>query len=100
VLKIQVEILPHKQYEFEQAIQGILQTQPKKTDNTFGKIYKDFFNPNLFCYVEEWDSNEKLQFHLESDDFHALLGCMKVLGEIMEARIINITEEEELKNCK
>jgi len=100
VVKIRVEVLPDKKQEFEQAARWLIDSQPKEEGNILKSIYQDLCNPNTFYYLEEWDSRKNLKAHFQSDKFRALLGGMKVLGEIVEAKIISGAREEELEITK
>jgi quinol monooxygenase YgiN len=98
ILRIRVEVLPDKRKEFEQAAQWLIDSQPKEEGNILKSISQDLCKPNTFYYLEEWDSRKNLKAHFQSDKFRALLGGMKVLGEITEAKIISGAREEKIKN--
>ena len=97
ILQEKMEVLPDKRQEFEQAAQWLIESQPKEKGNSLKSIYQDLCKPNTFYYLEEWDSRKNLQAHIQTDNFRALLGGMKVLGEITEAKIISGAREEEFE---
>jgi quinol monooxygenase YgiN len=96
VVKIRVEVLPDKKQEFEQAAQWLIESQPKEEGNILKAIYQDLCKPNSYYYLEEWNSRKSFKAHFQSDGLRALLGGMKVLGKITEAKIISGAREEEL----
>lgn len=97
VVRILVEVLSHKRQEFEQAAQWLIESHPKEEGNILKSIYQDLYKPNSYYYLEEWDSREHFEAHFQSGNFRALLGGMKVLGEIIEAKLISGAREEELE---
>ena len=100
VVKIRVEVLPDKRQEFEQAACWLIDSQSREEGNILKSIYQDLCTPNTYYYLEEWDSRKNLKAHFQSDNFRALLGGMKVLGEITEAKVISGAREEELEIAK
>ena len=87
-LQISVEINPHKRLEFEQAACMMLEGKSISQRWLSYALYQQLEHHNLYYYTEEWQSRKALDSHMASDDFHALLGAMKVLGKILEARIV------------
>ena len=49
-----------------------------------------------YCYSESWNSKEQFENHKNSEEFRALLGKMKVLGEINESKLIYFEKEEQI----
>ena len=82
--------------EFEQAMNHLLHYDETKKLKYLKGFYQEWHNPNTFFYLEEWESNDKLQHHLQSDSFKAFLGAMKVLGEIVSAKVIHASQIEDL----
>ena len=96
LVKICVEVLPQKRKEFEQAAQWLVKSEGGEKGNLLKTIYQELGNPNAFYYLEEWDTREHFEVHFHSDSFRALIGGMKVLGEITGAKIIFGAYEENL----
>jgi hypothetical protein len=42
----------------------------------------------VFCCTETWENLSTMESHLASSKFRALIGAMKVLGEVVEAELI------------
>lgn len=96
-LKIIVYVPSYKQIEFENAIKELVNSiTPDKSILNKG-ITKDLNKDHVYCYEEEWNSREKMERHFQTDEFQTIIGAMKVLGEIIDARIIYSNKEENLK---
>jgi quinol monooxygenase YgiN len=50
-------------------------------------FYQDVENENIFSVIEEWKTQEKLDSHLKSDMFSALIGTKSLLVEPAEINI-------------
>lgn len=95
-LKIRVRINPIKQNEFDQAVAHLLESVNCNGRHFEFDLTKSVDDSTLYLYTEEWQDKEALHEHLSTDIFHALLGAMKVLGDIIDSRIIYSSGEEEL----
>jgi len=96
LLLISAEIKPHRRLEFEQAAGMILEGQDYPKECLTFALNQQLDQQNRYSYTEEWQSREALDSHLQCDDFRALLGAMKVLGEIRNARIITSESVESM----
>jgi quinol monooxygenase YgiN len=95
-LKIRVRINPNKQTEFRQAVTQILNDDYSEEGCLKFDITRSLDDSTLYLYTEEWADTETLQKHLNTDQFHSLLGAMKVLGDIVDSRIIKFESEEQI----
>jgi len=96
LVKIRVKILPEKQIEFQQTAEWLVYSKPQKEGNLIKGLYQEVGKPEVFYYLEEWDTLKHFDAHYHSDDFQSLLGGMKTLGEIIEAKIIQGSREKRL----
>ena len=71
ILKIRSRIYPDKRKEFDQAIEYLLKLKDERKGKFYRTFYEELDEPNMFCYVEEWESMEALKKHLE-DNFRFL----------------------------
>jgi len=97
LLQILAEIKSDKRREFEQAVGMMLKWQQQTEGCLSVNLSQRLDKQNIYNYMEEWQDRKALDQHMVSDDFRALLGAMKVLGEIRDARIITSEEIEPLK---
>lgn len=93
-MKIWIKIVPDKRNEFEQAINFMLEKQYFKSINFQCEMYQKLENKSDYCYSEKWNSREQFENHTSSNEFRALLGAIKVLGEIIESKLIYFEKEE------
>ena len=93
-MKIWVKIDPNKQVEFEQAIESLLEKEYFKSIDSNCELLQPIKEKLKYCYSEKWNSKEQFEIHKHSDQFHTLLGAMKVLGEIYDSKIIYLEKEE------
>ena len=88
ILKIQIDVPLLKQIEFEHAVSQML-SSPSQPNKMKCEISKEMRRPNTFIYTEEWEADELMQHHFNHEDFRTLIGAMKTLGTISDARIIS-----------
>jgi len=55
-------------------------------------FYTDAQNENIFCYVEEWETEEDLQRHVRSDDYRKFLALIDLSGEPPDLKLRRVSE--------
>lgn len=96
-LIISMDILPDKDLEFEQAVQWLVRSEDEVEGKFRQLISREISYPEKAFYIGEWDSRKNLDTHIQNDRFRALLGGMKFLGKITEAKIITPSKVEDLR---
>lgn len=94
ILKIEINVAPPKQIEFEHAVSNML-SSPPHADQVKCDISKEMCRPNTFIYTEEWEVEDLMRQHFQHEDFRTLMGAMKALGTITDARIITSDSVED-----
>ena len=51
------------------------------------RAYEDVISPSHLLLVEQWLEKEAMNAYLSSERFRALIGAMKVLGELVDIRV-------------
>ena len=51
------------------------------------RVYEDATTPTNLLLVEQWLDKEAMNSYLSSERFRALIGAVKVLGELVDVRI-------------
>jgi quinol monooxygenase YgiN len=51
------------------------------------RVYEDVISPTCLLLVEEWSNEEAMHSYLSSERFRALLGAVKVLGNLVDLRV-------------
>lgn len=88
LLRICVRIASHKRREFELATRDFLQSEGSLKGRISQSFSSDMQEDGIFWYTESWEDQSAMESHLGSTGFRALLGAMKVLGEVREAQVI------------
>ncbi|MHC4750365.1 MAG: putative quinol monooxygenase [Planctomycetota bacterium] len=60
------------------------------------RFYQDLNDPDAVLLVEEWESREKLDRHLNSDQYRIILSLMEFSSEKPEFKINTISKTEGL----
>jgi quinol monooxygenase YgiN len=61
------------------------------------RLYLEADNPNVVCYVEEWQTPEELDQQIRSDHYTRLLSLMEEAAEPPELRLSWVTEVKGLE---
>ncbi len=51
------------------------------------RLYEEAIAPTNLLLVEEWSDEEAMHSYLSAEQFRALIGAVKVLGELVDIRI-------------
>jgi quinol monooxygenase YgiN len=51
------------------------------------RVYEDVISPTHLLLIEQWLDKEAMNSYLSSERFRALIGAVKVLGELVDVRI-------------
>lgn len=68
-------------------------TQPHQLSSTSlgRRLYEEAIAPTNLLLVEEWSDAAAMSSYLSSEQFRALIGAVKVLGELVDIRISEAT---------
>ena len=98
LIKIEAEISPPKQVEFEQAIRFIIDAKINDKAKHHCRVFQNIHKNNTFIYMEEWDNEAAIRDYMDTDGFKSLIGSMKVLGEITSAELIDSEKKKNVMN--
>ena len=90
LLEIEFTLLPQKRREFAQSLEfmsGSWQGMIRRS------IYIDRDEPERVLWVEEWSHREMLETHLETPAFRALVGGLRILGNVIDCRLIDFSSD-------
>ena len=59
------------------------------------RLYEETIAPTNLLLVEEWSDEVAMHSYLSSEGFRALIGAVKVLGELVDIRISEATVIED-----
>ena len=97
ILKIESKIKVNKIKEFEQAIEEFEIAQNLVTPGYRRNLFRNWKDSGDVLYTEEWQSEVKFKLHLQTNSFKALLGAMKLLGEIQTAQVVTSSKIQTLE---
>ena len=89
ILEIDCRIKPEKRREFRLNLGAVAQSRGFKRSAPV--VYEDQNEPGHLLWIEEWSTRQDLEAYLESNEFLALLGGLKVLGTVEDCRIVDLT---------
>jgi quinol monooxygenase YgiN len=89
--KIKMRVPANKRMEVLQTIQTLLGTIRDEPGCISCTCCVDTEDEHIIIFTQEWETNENLTAHLQSDQFTVLLGVMKLLSIEPEIRINTIT---------
>ncbi len=92
-LEILVKIQPEKRFEFFQAFELLTQPNPIIRDCIEQTLFEKTGEPNAFLWREEWENDESLNAHQQTELFRSLLGAVEVLGTLITIRKFTLTKE-------
>ena len=80
------EIFPEKHQEFIQTVRMVNEKIKQEKGLVKVTLFQDVDNSSRFNLLEEWETQDDLDYHTRSENFRVLLGALKVLSEHSEIR--------------
>lgn len=87
LLEIEFTLLPQKRREFAQSLEFLTGSEQGLIRRS---VYVDRDEPERVLWVEEWSNLETLEGHLETAGFRALVGGLRVLGNVLDCRLVDL----------
>jgi quinol monooxygenase YgiN len=89
-----IDSLPQKMVELSQSL-STMKGEIQRLDGCIEcNFYQDASNTLSFLWVEKWESRNKREDHIISDQFSILLGAIQVLCECSVTEILTIDHFE------
>jgi quinol monooxygenase YgiN len=85
IIRAQVE--PEQRRELMQTCRSWLSANQLPPACLERRVYEDAISPTHLMLVEEWLDAATMNSYLSSERFRALVGAIKVLGELVDVRI-------------
>jgi len=92
LLKIEISVPLEKQKEFCQTASALARQIRKEEGCISHNWYHDLDNQETFLLIEQWDTNDHITTHLQSEQFGILSGALKTLGDQQSIQIKLISE--------
>jgi quinol monooxygenase YgiN len=84
---IRAEVEPDQRHELIQMCKSWLASNQVPQACSERRVYEDVISPTRLLLVEEWSNEEAMRSYLSSERFRALLGAVKVLGNLVDLRV-------------
>ena len=85
IIRAQVE--PDQRRELMQMCKSWIASNQLPTACLERRVYEDALSPTRLLLAEEWLDAAAMNSYLSSERFRALIGAIKVLGELVDVRI-------------
>jgi hypothetical protein len=95
-LYLRAQILPEKREEFLNSFKFMPGSAPSQPQ--MHTIYQEVQDATSVCWLADWQTREELVSFLQSDAFRALRGAVKVLGSLVEVRVVETQQVPEMEN--
>ena len=89
-IEILIEVRPEKRQEFVRAIDLLADRESRSKGCVSLSVFEQHGMPNHFLWVEEWLQMKQVRERLDSDEFHALLGAIRVLGVLRRLVVVDV----------
>jgi quinol monooxygenase YgiN len=84
---IRAEVEPDQRRELMQMCKSWIASNQLPAACLERRVYEDAIAPTYLLLVEEWLDTVAMNSYLSSERFRALIGAIKVLGELVDVRI-------------
>jgi quinol monooxygenase YgiN len=95
-LFFKMTVRPEKRKELSQTLQSIVEQVRKENGCLKSGLFGNSENEHEFLMLEEWESREALDNHLESDIFTVLVGAVGLMERTPEVSVHTVSHSREL----
>jgi quinol monooxygenase YgiN len=93
-VEISIDITPQKRQEFLRTVEALSAPAHLAPGCISAEVYEKHGKQNEFLWLERWPSNASAEERTKSESFHALLGAIKVLGDLKSLEIVRVDAPE------
>ena len=93
-IEISILVKAHKRQEFLRTMESLVQCRRGAAGCKSIEFFEEHGRPNHFLWVERWPAEAHARRRLETEDFRALLGAIKTLGELQGLDIVGVGARE------
>ena len=91
IATITLKVIPHKRSELLQTLRSMTEQIRRARGCNSCYFFQDVEDENIFIIIEDWNTQEELDSHLESDMFGALIGTKSLLVEPADISIRSVS---------
>jgi quinol monooxygenase YgiN len=92
-----MNVLPDKKKEIMQTLLSMIDVVRKENGCLGYDVFLDIEHNTVFNLMEEWETREDLEGHIQGDRFGVLLGIKSLLAKPMEMKIYTVSRTEEIE---
>ena len=92
-----MNVRPEKRKELIQTIRTIVQEVRRENGCVDSTFYQNYENENDLFLIEEWETRQALDDHLQSAGFTVLIGARSLLSRPAEIRIHSVSHSSGLE---
>jgi quinol monooxygenase YgiN len=100
IVRITMTVLLEKQKEVMQTLLSMLEPDGKEKGSLGHDLFCDMRDNQVFSLIEEWETREDMENHMQSDRFSALLGTKSLLAKPSDIRIHTVSHSEGMEAVK
>lgn len=100
VTSIQLRMNPEKQREFGQTLEWLFGPAGRKPGCLNCRFYREIGHDESIMVIEEWESEQDFQSHIQSREFAVLLGALNLANDptaVALKLLSTVTDLESLK---
>ena len=94
IVRINLNALADKHLEITQTLLFLNEPMGKEKGCKKYNIFCDINDKNHFCLIEEWETRENLDHHIQSFRFGVLMGIKPLLQAPLDIRIYTISHSQ------
>jgi len=91
VVRIILDVLAEKKLELSQTLLSLIEPVERETGCKNCAVFCDIHDGNRFCLIEEWETREDMERHINSHRFGVLLGTKILLRKPLNIRIYTVS---------
>ena len=92
LVTIKIDVRSAKRKELAQTLSALAGRVRNEAGCVSSAFYREVENENALCVIEEWATQADLDAHLRSDNFHVLVGAVKLLNGPAEMRFHSVSQ--------
>jgi quinol monooxygenase YgiN len=94
IVRITMEALMEKRTEMMQTLLSMIEPTKKEKGCLSYDVFCDIEGKAVFNLIEEWETDEDLGNHMQSERFSVLLGTKSLLAKPLEMKIHMVSHSE------
>ena len=94
IVRILMKALMEKRTEMMQTLLSMIEPTGKEKGCLSYDVFCDIEGKTVFNLIEEWETREDLERHIQSERFSVLLGAKSLLDKPLEIKIHTVSHSE------